>query len=737
MAQSVLKAGSRFGLGLIVGVAAFISAAVAAPVPMAIKVVSSSPNRVTGGDALVEITGAGKGLKLTVNGADQTAHLIRSGAAMRGVIDGLKVGSNEVAATMGTAKAALTLTDYPNAGPVFSGPHQTPFVCETAAVKLPDGTTLGASKDSDCWAPTNLQYLYKPTSGGPLKAYDPKGPKPADLARVTLSTGVSVDYIVRLETGVINRSIYQIAMLATPNDAPSLTAKSPGWNGVLVYSFGGGCGAAFRQGRGNGGVVNGGEMNNDPLDKGYAVASATFNVQGQNCNDVISAETMMMVKEHFIESFGAPRYTIGLGGSGGSWQQFLITYNYPGLLDGLLPERSYPDLITLLPAWADCPLLTHYFEKADASWTPAQKAAATGYYSMEHCSKAAANYMPRWLSPLGTGCDGAAFITAEEGGGQAGASGGGLSSALYDPVKNPKGTRCSYYDNSENIYGRYPDGRARSTYDNTGMQYGLKPFNEGKISFDQFLDLNRKIGGYDDDAKFVPARVQGDPKAIRTAYASGRVNTGVGMNTVPIIDVRSYVDQAGPDVHTRYTTDQEQARWSQAGPMGNYVALMTSTLGSLRQDTQDANSPLRKTMRDSLSAMDQWLDTLSKDHSSLPKVQKIVKDKPSGLNSACLASDMHKIALTKGGECDTLYPVYGDPRLAAGEPLARTTLKCALSPVAQAFYKQKLNAEQLTQLKAVFPTGVCDYAKPAMYAAPKAGTWLTYTGNGNFKVAAQ
>jgi Tannase-like family of unknown function (DUF6351) len=737
MADGILTASSRLALSLIVIVAGFTATAMAAPARIAIEVLSSSASRVTGGDALVEVTGAGPGLTLTVNGTDETNHLTRVGPAMRGVIDGLKLGDNLVMASAGGAKATLTLTNYPNSGPVFSGPHQSPFVCETAAVKLPDGNTLGTPKDADCWAPTNVQYLYKPNSGGPLKPYDPSGPKPDDLGRATLSTGAVVDYIVRLETGVINRAIYQISMLATPTDAPTLTSKSPGWNGVLVYSFGGGCGAAFRQGRNNGGVVNGGEMNNDPLDRGYAVASSTFNVQGQNCNDVISAETTMMVKERFIERFGAPRYTIGLGGSGGSWQQFLLTANYPGLLDGLLPERSYPDLITLLPAWADCPLLTHYFETTKTSWTPEQKAAATGYYSVEHCSKAAANYQPRWISPLGTGCDGAAFITAEEGGGQAGASSGGLSSALYDPVKNPKGTRCSYYDNSENIYGRYPDGRARSTYDNTGMQYGLKPFNEGKISFDQFLDLNRNIGGYDQDANFISARVQGDPQAIHAAYASGRVNDGQGMNSVPIIDVRSYVDQAGPDVHTRYTTDQEQARWSKAGPMGNYVALMTSTLGSLRQDTQGAESPLRKTMRDSLAAMDGWLAAIAKDPSNLPKAQKIVRNKPDGLSSACFTADMRKIALTKGGECDTLYPVYGDPRLAAGEPQARTTLKCALSPVATRFYTHKLSVDQLDKLKAAFPTGICDYAKPAMYAAPRAGTWLTYTGNGNFKVAAQ
>ena len=64
--------------------------------------------------------------------------------------------------------------------------------------------------------------------------------------------------------------------------------------------------------------------------KGYAPASSSLNSFGTNCADVISVETMMMVKEHFIEAFGAPRYTIGSGRSGGSMQQHLIANNYPG-----------------------------------------------------------------------------------------------------------------------------------------------------------------------------------------------------------------------------------------------------------------------------------------------------------------------------------------------------------------------------------------------------------------------
>lgn len=43
------------------------------------------------------------------------------------------------------------------------------------------------------------------------------------------------------------------------------------------------------------------------LRQGYAIASSPLNVYGNNCDDVLSAETVMMVKEHFIEAYGVPK----------------------------------------------------------------------------------------------------------------------------------------------------------------------------------------------------------------------------------------------------------------------------------------------------------------------------------------------------------------------------------------------------------------------------------------------
>jgi hypothetical protein len=712
--------------------------ALAAAAP-SLQVLSSDPSRVTGGTALVEVDGA-EGVRIRAAGRDQTAAFARDPVTgrLRGVVRGLPRGPSRITAAAGRERAELEVVNFPQSGPVFSGPHQTPFICETQAFKLPDGATLGPARDATCWAPTNVQYLYMPSGQNELRPFDPKAPRPQDLSRTTLSTGQEVDFIVRLETGVINRAIYQIGMIAPPTGPqPSLTTRSPGWNGALVYAFGGGCGVAYRQGRGTGGVVNGGEMRNDPLAKGYAVASASLNVLGQNCNEVTSAETAMMVKEHFVESFGPLRFTIGLGGSGGSMQQNALTHNFPGILDGLLPQRSFADTATILVSGADCPLLNNYFTKAGAAWTEDQQESVYGFPAVGHCTKAWFNYLPRWVSPLAAGCDSTAFITAQEGGAVAGTRAGAFNGALYDPVKSPKGTRCGYFDNASNIYGVNPDGSARSYLDNVGVQYGLKAFNDGDISFEQFIDLNRNVGGYDSDANFVGQRMRGDPDAIRIAYATGRVNTGEGMDQVPIIDMRTWTDPNPADVHMSYTSEMARQRWVAAGSKGNFVQLITPSPQA--GGNQDPNSWIRRSMRDALASMDQWLEAIGRDTAPGTKAEKVVRNKPAALTEACYLYDAHKIALTRtpGDECSRLYPDGSDPRIVAGDSVSRLVLKCALQPVSASLYQRPLTEAQLQALRAAFPEGVCDYSKPSQHFAPFAGPWLRFTTPGNFEVSAR
>jgi hypothetical protein len=128
---------------------------------------------------------------------------------------------------------------------VFSGPQEQPFFCQTHQFRVyPNGPFLTATQIADpCHVPTRADYVYRTTAGA-FAAFDPSAPLPADLAMTTTVEGKTVPYIVRLETGTINRAIYQTAILDNPAvPGPDLQNQGdPGWNRRLVYTFGGGCG---------------------------------------------------------------------------------------------------------------------------------------------------------------------------------------------------------------------------------------------------------------------------------------------------------------------------------------------------------------------------------------------------------------------------------------------------------------------------------------------------------------
>jgi len=105
------------------------------------EVVSSAAHQVTGGDARLHIEIPDgfplHRLSVTVNREEMRDRFtqIPGTNTLTGVIDGLNLGENEVRVrALGWGRQRpypdhLTLTNYPITGPVFSGPHQHPFVC--------------------------------------------------------------------------------------------------------------------------------------------------------------------------------------------------------------------------------------------------------------------------------------------------------------------------------------------------------------------------------------------------------------------------------------------------------------------------------------------------------------------------------------------------------------------------------------------------------------------------------
>ena len=684
--------------------------------PPTVSLLSSKPEYVTGDDALVKISVDSQNvpINVTLNGVDVSDAFKRSATAPTefvGLVKGIKQGANELTAVANNARTAMNLIGNPISGPIFSGPHQAPFTCQTDTFRLPDGVNfLGTAKDANCFADTRVDYVYRNTAATP--AFVPLKSTtalPSDVASTTVN-GKNVPYIVRIETGVINRAIYQISMIHNPvsETAPSYANSASGWNGKLVYTFGGGwTGGWYRQGNTTGGVLD------DPiLRQGYAMASSSLNVFGNNCQDLTAAESMAMVKERFIKAYGPPRYTIGWGCSGGSYQQHQIADNYPGLLDGILPGCSFPEVgFATVYSITDMRLLGNYFKNvAPNTFTDAQQEAVAGVKTVKTIY-------------TGTVYDGAMRIAPD-----AYCPTTLPAEQRYDPIKNPKGVRCSVYDHTVNVFGKDPaTGFALRPIDNVGVQYGLQALNAGSISVDQFLSLNEKVGGYDKDARFNAARTVADTSAMRQAYQTGRLTSGGGgLKEVPIIDHRGYSDDAANgDIHLRYHSFSMRDRLIKAnGNADNQVMLHED----FRYGYYSSASPL---LMDALKQMDLWLANIVADTAAGTKREKVIRNKPATLQEGCMTRDavptkiVEKFSQTSG-KCAELYPAPGSPRFAAGAPLAADVIKCQLKTPVMAEYKATFTTEQWARLNTIFRDGVCDWTKPGIEQQGLRGTWLKF-----------
>jgi len=309
----------------------FFAAATVGTPTLVMTSLSSRPDMVSGGDALVEIRPSQR-VEVKLNGRD-VSQAFREDArrgSLVGLVEGLRIGGNTLVAKAAGHTATLDLINHPLTGPIVSGEHLKPFVCNT------EESGLGPALDADCSAAAKIEYFYK-TQEGKFQPLLP-GAHPENVVQTTTTEGKTVPYVVKVESGTINRAIYHIAML------------EGAWNQRLVYTFGGGCGTNYTQGKSP--AVNG--LFDPALSRGFAHITSTQNVMQQHCNDNLSGEAVMMIKEHFIKTYGVPKWTMGFGGSGGSIQQLLIAQNFPGLLDGLLPSLTYPDSISTRPDVTDC-----------------------------------------------------------------------------------------------------------------------------------------------------------------------------------------------------------------------------------------------------------------------------------------------------------------------------------------------------------------------------------------------
>ncbi|WP_162605816.1 DUF6351 family protein [Jiangella aurantiaca] len=691
----------------------------AGPDELEISAVSTRADTVTGGDVLLRI-GVPADVppdRLTVRLNQKQDVTAAFGATderqLVGLVSNLELGENQIevlADVPDRPRAALTLVNHPQEGPVLSGPHQQPFVCETASFTMPVvGGTLGEPLDENCTIEPRVDYFYRTTTGTYRRWVAGATAYPSDLARTTTSLGVDVPFIVRMETTSANRAVVQTTILHDPlvEPEPAPTAQPAGWNGRAIFTLGGGCaGGWYRSGSSTGTVTN-----DFLLGRGFALMSSSLNVFGNNCNDVLAAESAMMTKETFVERYGPVDHTIGYGCSGGSYQAHQIADNYPGIFDGVVVGCSFPEVgFATVSFLTDARLLETYFTRnATVEWTQEQKRAASGFatYAMVSAmSRGAARIDPR------QNCD---IVPA---------------ALRYHPEDNPAGVRCGVFDHAVNVYGTdSATGFARRPLDNVGIQYGLDALNDGAITPEQFLDLNERIGGLDADANAVPERTEGDLRAIRTAYRTGRLtNGGDGLADIPIIDYRAYYDDVSwGDIHVRYHTFSMRERLLKAnGTAANHVSLLEDA----RYGLFSTDSPL---VRHAVVQMDHWLTNLA----GLPearrsRIEQIEDARPAALREGCRTRDQQPAFIAQeldrdpASRCEQLYPTAAFPREVAGESVAADVIKCRLALPRRDDYDVDWSDEQWARLLETFDLGVCDYSKPGVGQRDPSETWQRF-----------
>lgn len=369
-----------------------------------------------------------------------------------------------------------------------------------------------------CGAPMQVSYYYYDQQGQFNPLPDP-AVVPDDVVFIQRNSE-SVPFIVRHERGVINRFVYGItALTALPVEGVQVDRSL--WNKKLVMMFNGGIGIGHLQaGRVSTNMFSPDALNEsdlvslfnpDFLEQGYALISSTGMGSDTTFNLPLLQQTAAMVKKQFVHQYAQPEMTIGLGGSGGSIQQFFNARTMPELLDGVVASHMFPDLLTQINGVGDCELLEYYFDRnhqysgaAAEFWKDwKNRGRIEGFNAIE-------GYQSKY-SIDGTGVP----IMADANPGSSVCVDGwrGITPLIFNPkmflpfyerhtawLKDDANvlmeTAWTHWDDAAEVYGKDSAGYALRTYDNVGVQYGLKALQQGYISKQTFLDLNARIGGW-------------------------------------------------------------------------------------------------------------------------------------------------------------------------------------------------------------------------------------------------
>ena len=641
--------------------------------------------------------------------------------------------------------------------PLFAGPNRHPFYCgenrhthQQPLVDNHDGYGVPVFKmkgdeqtnevvgySLNCSHPTQADYWYNRVG---TDAFYPLVEADNDIAKVSVN-GRDIDFVVRVESGTINRFHYIMAVLRGHEETLAQPNGS-NWNRRLIYQFRGGIGIGKEQG--NIGVRDVLERRFKEIKTGYGVVYSTANQTSNHYNMWLAEDTALRVKHQFVSLYGEPLYTVGIGGSGGAIQQYLFAQNHPGLLDAIIPLYSFPDMVTQTIHIFDCEPLEFYFDVngvRDKRWQDwearqlieglnASNDADNPYTLLTGIAKLLQGQLPRF----GTGAT--ECVSAWR----------GLTPVVHNPLFYPAMTnyapaiadavQWNHWDDLRAFYGVNEYGYANNTWDNVGVQYGLQALVNKKITPDEFLHLNANVGSWKpphlmkkekywllqgyyfpvdlsiwsdhnmlhrEQGQATAPRAQASREAIEGAYRSGHVF--IGYANLPIIDLRHYLDPELDMHHATASFATRQRILNSQGFADNQLIWMS--------DPAYDPTPI------AFDLIDQWLANMR----DFPE-RSVAANKPAQAQDQCFDGEGNVIAAgptvwdgdwngKMRGACMQRYPRYQTTREVAGDSVASDIFKCHLQSVddaiASGVYGTLDMGNYLQRLKEVFPQGVCNY----------------------------
>ena len=413
----------------------------------------------------------------------------------------------------------------------------------------------------------------------------------------------------------------------------------------------------------------------------------------------------------------------------------MIAQNHPGVLDGLLPVQSYPDMVTQTIHVGDCELLEHYMDATDrtnAKWrTTKNRSWLVGMNAEEDAvgtnakvndalaplkSRARLQHGER-LDGVHAGWRGLTPLAMNPLYGQA------PNSQFYEPQSDIAAIRWTHYDDLRNVYGVDASGAARA--DLGQRRRAVRPAfaaSEGKITPAEFVHLNWQhrrleaperhgagglpvlrhhaseiqkaltIPGYFDPwsrrnmnlaapAPTSPRRARGRPDRD-----AGRLHLGpclrrparrAGDRPSAVHGARTGHAQLAP-----VASPCASVCSSSMGHSDNLVVWFTDTTPGTPKASQSLEA---------LAVMDEWMTqhpprTRARASSATSPPRRWTAASTCRASRSTPATDAWSGILDSGapGACTQTFPLYGTSRTVAGAPIEGGIYSCARKPVEQA-----------------------------------------------------